>query len=149
MQAHPQSFSASRLSADLPTTPARVAGDLHPSSGTTFPPPELHPESDALAQEAANILGALLLYSELLQQPGVLRHVHSHYGDELKELAHRSSALFEQLLERSRGSGSSAVPLLSAAAPPSPERPAVLPEFPPQQHDERNERSNRAEGSLS
>jgi signal transduction histidine kinase len=96
MQALPQSCMAARLS----FSPSRshsgaVAGSVVLSGAV----PPLG-ESAALAHDAANILSALLLYCDLLQQPGVLRQRHRHYASELNELARRSSALVERLLDQ-------------------------------------------------
>lgn len=96
MQALSQSCTASRLSFSPP----------RPHSGGTVGPVLLSrdlsalSESAALAHDAANILSALLLYCDLLQQPGVLRPRHQHYASELNDIARRNSGLVERLLEK-------------------------------------------------
>ena len=96
MQASPQSCSAARLSYSPPRAhPGAMAGSVLLSGAL----PE-QGESAALAHDAANILSALLLYCDLLQQPGVLRTRHRHYAAELNELARRNSGLVERLLDQ-------------------------------------------------
>ena len=94
MQAHPQSPSAFRISSGSPLPQSGGASNLKPLPG----PKSSLDEAAALAHDAGNILGALVLYCNLLQQPGVLLPRHQHYGVELMELARRSSGLIERLL---------------------------------------------------
>lgn len=54
----------------------------------------------ALAHDACNLLSGLLLYSDLLNSPGVLAEQHRHYAEELKLIAERSQVLIERLLNR-------------------------------------------------
>lgn len=56
-------------------------------------------ESSGLAHDAGNLLGALGLYCDLLDMPGVLRPEHVHYARELRSLSQRSSALIDRLLK--------------------------------------------------
>jgi nitrogen-specific signal transduction histidine kinase len=56
-------------------------------------------EGPGLAHDAGNLLGALRLYCDLLDLPGVLRPEHLHYARELRLLAQRSGALINRLLE--------------------------------------------------
>ncbi len=55
-------------------------------------------EGAGLAHDAGNLLGALGLYCDLLQAPGVLRPEHLHYAAELRQLAGRSGAMIQRLL---------------------------------------------------
>jgi signal transduction histidine kinase len=50
-----------------------------------------------VAHDACNILTALGLYCELLDEPGVLRPVHRHYVDELRMVAASGRKLVEKL----------------------------------------------------
>ena len=67
-----------------------------------------------LAHDAGNLLGALGLYCDLLELPGVLRPEHAHYARELRLLTHRSGTLINRLLadgdDLSRNEQSSAGP---------------------------------------
>lgn len=95
MQAYPQSNKASKSSdrvRGIPPVPP--PGSYGLISGRAAPVPE----PTALAHDAANLLGALILYCDLLNRPGVLRDQHRHYGAELSQLAQRSSDLIERLL---------------------------------------------------
>src|ERR1700712_3222287 len=56
-------------------------------------------EGPGLAHDAGNLLGALGLYCDLLDLPGVLRPEHLHYARELRLLSQRSGALINRLLE--------------------------------------------------
>ncbi len=51
-----------------------------------------------LAHDAANLLAALMLYSELLASPDVLPERYRHYADDLRLLAQRSHALIDRLV---------------------------------------------------
>jgi signal transduction histidine kinase len=51
-----------------------------------------------LAHDARNMVTALDLYCDLLQEPGVLASQFSHYGDELKLLAAASRRMVEKLV---------------------------------------------------
>jgi len=55
-------------------------------------------EGPGLAHDAGNLLEALVLYSDLLGMPGVLRPKHQHYARELKLVAQRSQVLIGRLL---------------------------------------------------
>jgi light-regulated signal transduction histidine kinase (bacteriophytochrome) len=59
-------------------------------------------EGPGLAHDAGNLLGALGLYCDLLDLPGVLRPEHLHYARELRLLSQRSGALINRLLEGDR-----------------------------------------------
>jgi signal transduction histidine kinase len=50
-----------------------------------------------LAHDARNMVTALSLYSDLLEEPGVLPSVHRHYASELRLLAEASRTLVEKL----------------------------------------------------
>lgn len=56
-------------------------------------------EGAGLAHDAANLLGALSLYSDLLAMPGVLHEEHRDYAAELKLLSDRSWAMIERLMD--------------------------------------------------
>ena len=51
-----------------------------------------------LAHDAGNLFAALNLYCDLLSAPGVLRPEHSHYVNELRQIAGRSGCLIQKLL---------------------------------------------------
>jgi len=51
-----------------------------------------------LAHDAANLLAALMLYSELLSFPDVLPERYRHYADDLKLVAERSRTLIDRLV---------------------------------------------------
>ena len=61
-----------------------------------------------LAHDARNMVTALSLYCDLLEEPGVLEPSHRHYGSELRLLADASRRLVEKisLLESGKGEGS-------------------------------------------
>jgi signal transduction histidine kinase len=80
MQAHPLSSPAAR--------------NLNPSGTLSS-----ISEGPGLAHDAGNLLGALGLYCDLLDLPGVLRPEHLHYARELRLLSQRSGALIHRLLE--------------------------------------------------
>jgi signal transduction histidine kinase len=90
----------------------------------------LHRESESLAglaHDARNMVTALALYCDLLEEPGVLGTAYRHYGGELRLLAAASRRLVEKILaldtkldaERSaqpgsqRGSAAEALSVLS------------------------------------
>lgn len=54
----------------------------------------------ALAHDACNLLSALLLYSNMLNVPGVLAEEHRHCAEGLKLIAERSRVLIDRLLQR-------------------------------------------------
>jgi signal transduction histidine kinase len=83
MQAHPLSSPAAR--------------NLNPSGTLSS-----IAEGPGLAHDAGNLLGALGLYCDLLDLPGVLRPEHLHYARELRLLSQRSGALINRLLEGDR-----------------------------------------------
>jgi signal transduction histidine kinase len=83
MQAHPLSSTAAR--------------NLNPSETVLS-----IAEGPGLAHDAGNLLGALGLYCDLLDLPGVLRPEHLHYARELRLLSQRSGALIHRLLEGDR-----------------------------------------------
>jgi nitrogen-specific signal transduction histidine kinase len=90
----------------LSTFAARNIAPIRPLVSTS--------EGAGLAHDAGNLLGALGLYCDLLDLPGVLRPEHLHYARELRLLSQRSGALINRLL----GGESAAVRLL-------PERPPI------------------------
>lgn len=114
MQAHSQSSPAARD--PDPPPPTSSTPRLPVSAGA------------GLAHDAGNLLGALGLYCDLLERPGVLRLEHRHYATELRKLSDSSGALLLRLLER-------LAPLSSVPADPPPPQPsdpaAVLREIAP------------------
>jgi signal transduction histidine kinase len=74
-----------------------AARNLNPSGSPTS-----IAEGLGLAHDAGNLLGALGLYCDLLDLPGVLRPEHLHYARELRLLSQRSGALINRLLEGDR-----------------------------------------------
>ena len=58
-------------------------------------------EGTGLAHDAANLLGALSLYSDLLAMPGVLNEEHREYANELRMLSDRSWAMINRLVNHS------------------------------------------------
>lgn len=52
----------------------------------------------AVAHDARNMVAALGLYCELLEEPGVLSVSYTHYAQELRLLAHASCSLVEKLI---------------------------------------------------
>lgn len=86
MQAHPLSSQA--------------AGNQNP---VPLPFPSIEADSIAngvgLAHDAGNLLGALGLYCDLLDVPGVLRPEHLHYARELRLLSQRSGSMIARLMK--------------------------------------------------
>jgi C4-dicarboxylate-specific signal transduction histidine kinase len=60
-------------------------------------------EGAGLAHDAGNLLGALSLYSDLLEMPGVLHEEHREYAAELRMLSDRSWAMIDRLMNHARG----------------------------------------------
>ena len=86
MQAHPLSSPAARNRNYVPPpTPPLEAGSVANGVG--------------LAHDAGNLLGALGLYCDLLDQPGVLRPEHLHYARELRLLSQRSQSMIQRLMK--------------------------------------------------
>ena len=120
MQAHPLSSPAARIPSLHRTSPPHAgltklrAESLQPPLVSVPPKPLTAPrliqlddspqpylpvaEHAGLAHDAGNLLGALRLYSDLLDMPGVLRPEHRHYAADLHLIAARSSALIQRLL---------------------------------------------------
>lgn len=63
-----------------------------------------------LAHDARNMVTALRLYCDLLEERGVLASAFSHYGSELRLIAKASRSLAEKLTALGAGSGPGAVP---------------------------------------
>jgi signal transduction histidine kinase len=62
------------------------------------PIPVLKPERfDQLAHDARNVLSALRLYCDLLDEPGVLTSSHLHYAEELRAVTDTATRLVEKL----------------------------------------------------
>lgn len=86
MQAQPLSCSAARnLNSPFPRTVRLPVAD-----------------GPGLAHDARNLLGALGLYCDLLDLPGVLLPEHAHYARELRLLSQRSGVLIDRLMEGPR-----------------------------------------------
>ena len=69
-----------------------------------------------IAHEARNMVAALGLYCDLLEEPGVFSEPFRHYGSELKMVASASRSLVNRLLTLSSGEGSSTTPQLDTSA---------------------------------
>jgi signal transduction histidine kinase len=69
-----------------------------------------------LAHDARNMVTALSLYCDLLEEPGVLAPSHRHFGSELRLLAQASRSLVEKLtvLDSGQGEGSGPTSLIPA-----------------------------------
>lgn len=86
------------------------------------PVPLLNPSLGAtsglakIAHEARNMVAALGLYCDLLEEPGVFAEPYRHYGGELKMVASASRGLVNRLLTLSSDEGSSTTPQLDASA---------------------------------
>src|SRR5579871_2847676 len=68
----------------------------------------MHRHGDSLADlthDARNMVTALSLYCDLLEQPGVLASSHRHYASELRLVAEGSRRLVEKLSMASAGDG--------------------------------------------
>jgi signal transduction histidine kinase len=65
---------------------------------------------DELAHDARNMVTALSLYCDLLEEPGVLTPSHRHYGSELRLLAEASRHLVEKLSALDNGESEDAAP---------------------------------------
>ena len=59
-------------------------------------------EGAGLAHDAANLLGALSVYSDLLAMPGVLHEAHRELAAELRLLSDRSGAMIGRLVNHAR-----------------------------------------------
>jgi anti-sigma regulatory factor (Ser/Thr protein kinase) len=96
MQAHPQSSPAARnLAIFSPPRSSTTEEKAVDESQGGLPPLS---EGSGLAHDAGNLLGALSLYCELLEAPGVLAPHHRHYITELRLIYERSGALLSRLL---------------------------------------------------
>jgi len=97
MPAPSQSSTAARIERlPLNSTPDTTAlAPISLSRSTPASPPD---NTSGLAHDAGNLLGALRLYSDLLNAAGVLRPEHSHYATELRLISDRSSVLIDRLL---------------------------------------------------
>jgi signal transduction histidine kinase len=69
-----------------------------------------------VAHEARNMVAALGLYCELLEEPGVLTAPHQHYSAELKLVATASTALVNRLQVLSSAQAPAALPNIDAAS---------------------------------
>jgi signal transduction histidine kinase len=67
-----------------------------------------------LAHDARNMVTALSLYCDLLEEPGVLAPSHRHYGSELRLLADASRRLVESLSLLDIGKGQGSLPAVSS-----------------------------------
>lgn len=82
---------------------------LNPSLGATSGLAEI-------AHEARNMVAALGLYCDLLEEPGVFAEPFRHYGSELKMVASASRGLVNRLLTLSTGESSGTIPQLDTSA---------------------------------
>jgi nitrogen-specific signal transduction histidine kinase len=98
MQAHPQSSSAARNLSVFPPPQPSPASTQENSEDTTHAGAPSLAEGAGLAHDAGNLLGALSLYCDLLEAPGVLDARHRHYAAELRLIYERSGALLSRLL---------------------------------------------------
>ncbi|MBS1802077.1 MAG: sensor histidine kinase [Acidobacteria bacterium] len=74
-----------------------------------------------IAHDARNMVTALELYCDLLQQPGVLMQPFAHYGGELKLVAAASRRLVEKLTEAQFANPKDAIPTADEATMLSPQ----------------------------
>ncbi|MDQ2925995.1 MAG: ATP-binding protein [Acidobacteriota bacterium] len=72
-------------------------------------------DGPGLAHDAGNLLGALGLYCDLLDLPGVLRPEHAHYARELRLLSERSGVLIDRLMRGERRVGLPIEPVAAAS----------------------------------
>jgi len=100
MQAHPQSSTAARNLAFVSQHSLGSALNSSDEPALDRPSASPHPlsEGHGLAHDAGNLLGALSLYCDLLDEPGVLAPYHRHYASELRLICERSGALLSRLL---------------------------------------------------
>jgi len=115
MLAHPQSSSASQnLSFFPPPGPVEST-----ETTSTFRPTDLPiSEGPGLAHDAGNLLGALSLYCDLFESPGVLSPAHRHYAAELRLIYERSGALLSRLLHLTPATPAPVAPAAPAPLPP-------------------------------
>lgn len=96
MQAHPQSSPAARNLSIFSTAQSSMTDDEAADQRHAGLAPLS--EGSGLAHDAGNLLGALSLYCDLLEAPGVLAAHHRHYVMELRLIYERSGALLSRLL---------------------------------------------------
>jgi anti-sigma regulatory factor (Ser/Thr protein kinase) len=101
MQAHPQSSSAARNLSTFPPPQSSAMDEKAVDPRQAGLPPLS--EGSGLAHDAGNLLGALSLYCDLLEAPGVLAPHHRHYIMELRLIYERSGALLSRLLHLTPG----------------------------------------------
>jgi hypothetical protein len=89
--ASPHPHSSSPTAEDKPATDGPETGSVPVSDGL------------GLAHDAGNLLGALRLYCDLLDAPGVLAPRHRHYASELRLIFDRSGTLLSRLLQLTPG----------------------------------------------
>lgn len=69
---------------------------------TPFPRPNRPTQQaesvDRLAHDARNVLSGLMLYSELLAEPGVLNAPHDHYAEELDGIVRTAARILEKIV---------------------------------------------------
>lgn len=95
----------------LPTTAdlsAAISAHYRPWLDPSAPPaafPSAFPapispslETSSLLHDVRNMLGALQLYSDLLEEPGVLAYPHDHYAGELRLIGDACRRLLERLI---------------------------------------------------
>src|SRR4051812_2457725 len=110
MQA-PQSSTASPRPGPSRATVANLSPDLQPHSDLESNLSGLPPSSDGAARiadsegllhDARNLIGAMRLYCDVLDQPGLLKPVQAQIPHELRHLVDRTHSLIERWLENAR-----------------------------------------------
>src|ERR1700761_370101 len=74
-----------------------------------------------VAHEARNMVAALVLYCDLLEEPGVLAQPYQHYGSELKMVATTSQRLLHRMMSLLGEDSLDAVANLRPAAEAAPD----------------------------
>lgn len=122
MQAHPLSSSAARNHSFFPHSGTVESTDNTVASAHTDLALAGLPtaEGPGLAHDAGNLLGALSLYCDLFEAPGVLSPEHRHYAAELRLIYERSGALLSRLLHLTPASPATSTPAPLPAVYPSP-----------------------------
>jgi hypothetical protein len=77
-----------------------LAPSVPPAAFKAAFPPQTSPslETSSLLHDVRNMLGALQLYSDLLEEPGVLAHPYGHYAGELRLICDACRSLLERFM---------------------------------------------------
>jgi signal transduction histidine kinase len=67
---------------------------------SSFATGSVSPHGEDLLHDARNLIGTLGLYCDLLSMPGVLKHEHRQYADDLRLVGSRSGAMIERLINQ-------------------------------------------------